>query len=121
MKQATFDAGRVGALSDGVFAIAMTLLVLELKLPELGSGLGRDAFVAALREQSPRFLSWLCRLDLSSARGGLLYPVLDLAPQRAPRSGTLGGHLLGQPRGSRDRALRDVARRDAAPRCWRET
>jgi len=28
MKQSTFDAGRVSALSDGVFAIAMTLLVL---------------------------------------------------------------------------------------------
>ena len=68
MKQATFDAGRVGALSDGVFAIAMTLLVLALKLPDLGPGLGRDAFAAALLEQGPRFASWLlsfailCRL-----------------------------------------------------------
>jgi uncharacterized membrane protein len=68
MKQPTFDAGRVSALSDGVFAIAMTLLVLELKLPDLGPGLGRDAFAAALLEQGPRFASWLlsfailCRL-----------------------------------------------------------
>ena len=68
MKQATFDAGRVSALSDGVFAIAMTLLVLDLKLPDLGQGLGGDAFAAALMEQGPRFFSWLlsfailCRL-----------------------------------------------------------
>jgi uncharacterized membrane protein len=68
MKQSTFDAGRVSALSDGVFAIAMTLLVLELKLPDLAPGLGRDAFAAALLEQGPRFASWLlsfailCRL-----------------------------------------------------------
>ena len=68
MKQATFDAGRVSALSDGVFAIAMTLLVLDLKLPELGSDLDHDTFVAALQTQGPRFYSWLlsfailCRL-----------------------------------------------------------
>jgi uncharacterized membrane protein len=68
MKQSTFDAGRVSALSDGVFAIAMTLLVLDMKLPDLGPGLGGDAFAAALLEQGPRFASWLlsfailCRL-----------------------------------------------------------
>ena len=64
MKQATFDAGRVSALSDGVFAIAMTLLVLDLKLPDLGQGLGGDAFAAALMEQGPRFFSWLLSLAL---------------------------------------------------------
>ena len=68
MKQNVFEAGRIGALSDGVFAIAMTLLVLDLKLPELGQGLDYEAFSAALIEQGPRFLSWLisfailCRL-----------------------------------------------------------
>ena len=68
MKQATFDAGRVSALSDGVFAIAMTLLVLDLKLPELGPVSGHDAFIVALQEQAPKFYSWLlsfailCRL-----------------------------------------------------------
>lgn len=68
MKQSTFDAGRVSALSDGVFAIAMTLLVLALKLPDLGPGLGGDAFAAALLKQGTRFMSWLlsfailCRL-----------------------------------------------------------
>ena len=68
MKQDTFDAGRGSALSDGVFAIAMTLLVLDLKLPELGSGSGHDTLVAALQEQAPKFYSWLlsfailCRL-----------------------------------------------------------
>jgi len=46
MKQATFDAGRVSALSDGKFAIAMTLLVLELKLPDLAPGLGALVWVA---------------------------------------------------------------------------
>lgn len=71
MKQTAFDAGRIGALSDGVFAIAMTLLVLDLKLPDLGQGLDREAFADVLMEQGPRFMSWLisfavlCRLWIS--------------------------------------------------------
>lgn len=68
MKQSAFETGRINALSDGVFAIAMTLLVLDLKLPDLGPGLTRDEFSAALLEQGPRLASWLlsfailCRL-----------------------------------------------------------
>jgi hypothetical protein len=30
------DASRIGAHTDGVFAIAMTLLVLDLELPDAG-------------------------------------------------------------------------------------
>jgi uncharacterized membrane protein len=68
MRQSTFDAGRVSALSDGVFAIAMTLLVLTLKLPDLEPGLGSATVAAVLLEQVPQFASWLlsfailCRL-----------------------------------------------------------
>ena len=32
MKRAAIDPGRISALSDGVFAIAVTLLVLDLQL-----------------------------------------------------------------------------------------
>ena len=31
----TYATDRLGALSDGVFAIVLTLLVLDLKIPEL--------------------------------------------------------------------------------------
>ena len=34
----THDPARVMALSDGVFAIVITLLVLEIHVPELSSG-----------------------------------------------------------------------------------
>jgi uncharacterized membrane protein len=57
-KQSQFDAGRISAISDGVFAIAMTLLVLDLKLPDLETGMSRQEFAAALLRQAPRFVSW---------------------------------------------------------------
>jgi len=68
MKRAVFDPGRISALSDGVFAIAMTLLVLDLKAPDFGAGNEPGQFAASLMEQGPSFLSWLlsfailCRL-----------------------------------------------------------
>jgi uncharacterized membrane protein len=68
MKHATFDPGRISALSDGVFAIAMTLLVLDLQLPDVGTVSGPSAFAAGIADQLPRFMSWLlsfailCRL-----------------------------------------------------------
>ena len=68
MKQSDFSAGRINSLSDGVFAIAMTLLVLDLKLPPLDASADRSVVTAALVGQIPRFISWilsfaiLCRL-----------------------------------------------------------
>jgi uncharacterized membrane protein len=51
--------GRVEALSDGVFAIVVTLLVLEITVPHLGehdsvAGLGH-----ALWTLAPKFVSWV--------------------------------------------------------------
>ena len=68
MKQEVFRNDRVGALSDGVFAIAMTLLVLDLKLPEANVELDGNVFTDGIMAQRPRFVSWLvsfailCRL-----------------------------------------------------------
>ena len=68
MKQTAFSSGRINALSDGVFAIAMTLLVLDLKLPPLEPLADRSVVTAFVVEQFPRFVSWilsfaiLCRL-----------------------------------------------------------
>lgn len=44
---------RIVFLSDGVFAIAMTILVLEIKLPELPTGASAEALTEALLEQIP--------------------------------------------------------------------
>ena len=68
MKQNDFSSGRIIGISDGVFAIAMTLLVLELKLPALDPSADSSVFAAALMEQVPGFIAWilsfaiLCRL-----------------------------------------------------------
>lgn len=63
-----FKEERIGGISDGVFAIAMTLLVLDLKLPELGEVVSIQVFRRAVLAQAPHFISWiisfsiLCRL-----------------------------------------------------------
>ena len=50
---------RIGALSDGLFAIAMTLIVLEIRLPTLGTGATDAQLASALGELAPRFVTYL--------------------------------------------------------------
>ncbi|MCL6527530.1 MAG: DUF1211 domain-containing protein [Thermaceae bacterium] len=54
------DKARIAGLSDGIFAIALTLLVLELRVPELANGLSlaqaRSAFDQELLRLIPRLI-----------------------------------------------------------------
>src|SRR5499426_4101579 len=50
---------RIEAFSDGVFAIVVTLLVLELKLPVLKDHGSVSELAHQLVELLPKFLSWL--------------------------------------------------------------
>jgi TMEM175 potassium channel family protein len=50
---------RIEAFSDGVFAIVVTLLVLELKLPVLKDHGSVNELAHQLVELAPKFLSWL--------------------------------------------------------------
>ncbi len=50
---------RLSALFDGVIAIAITLLVLELKLPEVPLGDTEILLRDALREQIPEIIAWV--------------------------------------------------------------
>jgi uncharacterized membrane protein len=52
------ETGRLEAFSDGVFAIAMTLLALELKVPQL-STVSTAAFDAALEHEWPSYLAFV--------------------------------------------------------------
>jgi uncharacterized membrane protein len=50
---------RLEALSDGVYAIALTLLVLELKIPPLPHSIPDEVLAKALLELIPKGLAWL--------------------------------------------------------------
>ena len=50
---------RVGALSDGLFAIAMTLIVLEIRVPALPHPSTDADLAAALGALAPRFVTYL--------------------------------------------------------------
>ena len=49
---------RIGALSDGVFAIAMTLIVLEIQVPELSAAANDGDLWKALLGLGPRFVTY---------------------------------------------------------------
>lgn len=55
----TYSTERLGALSDGVFAIILTLLVLELKIPELPEGYAEQRMIEDLAGQIPHFVAWV--------------------------------------------------------------
>jgi uncharacterized membrane protein len=49
---------RIGALSDGLFAIAMTLIVLEIRVPELAPRASDQDLAEALLDLGPRFVTY---------------------------------------------------------------
>ncbi len=57
--RAGLDASRVEALSDGIFAIVLTLLVFDLKVPRLGPTAGTPELLAGLWAILPQALSYL--------------------------------------------------------------
>jgi uncharacterized membrane protein len=52
------DTGRIEAFSDGVYAIAITLLVLDIKVPRADQ-LGSDGLLSALIDQWPNYLAFI--------------------------------------------------------------
>ena len=55
---ATLSPHRSEALTDGIFAVAMTLLVIDLKLPDHAVMQGIDDFGQAIADLFPKFLAW---------------------------------------------------------------
>ncbi len=54
-----FSKHRLEALTDGIFAVVMTLLVIELKIPESFNGKTDAALLHHLAELTPRVISWV--------------------------------------------------------------
>lgn len=50
---------RLDAITDGIFAVAMTLLVIELKIPETAHIASADALLRALAHLMPKFFGWV--------------------------------------------------------------
>jgi uncharacterized membrane protein len=67
--------GRMEALTDGIFAIAMTLLVLELKVPDLPKSINAPELLHKIGEEGPSFFSFL----ISFLYCGLLWVMHHLA------------------------------------------
>ncbi len=80
--QDDFGLERLNALSDGVFAIILTLLVLELKLPDLAAG---GTVPQALAENSHVFVAWLISF-LAIARFWVVHHQITASLQRCSTS-----------------------------------
>jgi len=122
MSDASPDAGylplhRCEALTDGIFAVAMTLLVIELKLPEHGLVHSADELAAALLGLAPKAMSWALSFFILAlfwighhrafawvrhadsrlvTLNLLQLAVVSLMPFSAALSGEYGGVLLSQ-------------------------
>ena len=53
-----FSKHRIEALTDGIFAVAMTLLVIELKVPEPATIHAPGDVATAVVRLIPTFISW---------------------------------------------------------------
>jgi uncharacterized membrane protein len=53
---------RISALSDGIFAVAMTLLILDIHAPEAGDVHSEGELATALVALAPRVATWLMSL-----------------------------------------------------------
>jgi uncharacterized membrane protein len=56
------DVGRIEALSDGIFAFAATVLVLDFHTPEAADIRSEAELLGALAASAPRLLPWLLSL-----------------------------------------------------------
>ena len=59
MSKSLLEKNRLEAFSDGVIAIIITLLVLEIKVPHISGEVNSQKIVEALISIGPKFFSWV--------------------------------------------------------------
>lgn len=59
VRESVISRSRLEMLFDGIFAIAMTILVLELKVPEIANRNSVAELATALRHDGPTFFSYV--------------------------------------------------------------
>jgi uncharacterized membrane protein len=74
----SYDTSRLAALSDGVFAVVLTLLVLDIKVPDEAAG--ADTF-DALAEQGIPFLAWVLSFLVVARVWVIHHELLDDIPR----------------------------------------
>jgi len=57
-QQLTFSKHRIEGLTDAIFAVAMTLLVIELKIPETAHITSQAALIDAIGHLGPKIVAW---------------------------------------------------------------
>ena len=69
------ETARVEAFSDGVFAIAITLLILEIKVPEIGMHMTNSQLFTSLINLWPSYFSlWIFWIVLDYNKTGRRSP-----------------------------------------------
>ncbi len=58
-RESYFNKSRVEALSDGIFAVSITLLVLGIRVPEIHNHQSMSELAKALLTLIPKLLSWI--------------------------------------------------------------
>ncbi|MCU0344542.1 MAG: TMEM175 family protein [Ignavibacterium sp.] len=58
MSKSLLEKNRLEAFSDGVIAIIITLLVLEIKVPHIHGDINSQKIIEALFSIAPKFFSW---------------------------------------------------------------
>jgi len=95
VKKISFKGNRLEAISDGVFAIAMTLLVLEMKLPLDSGSMSSEEFRQVMVGQIPNFISWLVSFTILCRLWAVQHSLLGMGGKMSTRYTTLNFVFLG--------------------------
>jgi len=88
------ETGRLEAFSDGVFAFAITLLALDLRVPILAAGADSRALASALAHQWPSYLAFVSSFFTVLIMWVNHHAVFKLVRRASPRVLFANGLLL---------------------------